>query len=135
MVARAERLGRIFDERHTVSCAGVGNRRQIDRKAEHVRDQHGLRLRHPECRASFEFVHDQLRIDVPRGQLSVYERRPCPEVGDRIDRRDEREVRHQHVIAGTHASDLQRDMYGRRPAGTRHGVWCADLRGECRFKS
>ena len=101
-VRRTEALRGILDDRHAASRRDLGNRVIVSALTEQI---HG----HDRLRLVRERRLDQRRIDIERARIDVDEYGRRAGERDHPGRRNERERRRHHLVAGTDTERHQRD--------------------------
>ena len=103
LVAGADRARRVLDERQAVALGEL-------QEGVHVGRQADLVDRHDRLRARRDRALGGGRIEVVGARVDVREDRLRAAVPDGVGGRDERQRRHDHLVAGADAGDVQREL-------------------------
>ena len=100
----------------------------------HVGRQAELVHRHDRLRALGDRALGRGGVEVVGQRVDVGEDRRRAALPDRVGRGDERQRRHDDLVAGADAGDVEREVQRGGAVGRRHGVGRADALGEGRLE-
>ena len=120
-----EGFSSIFDQSHPVFLADRDQAPVVHSLSVKVDRHHGLGQR-ASTRPVLQLLGHEVRCQLPRVRITVDEDGPSADVSGGVGRRHEGESGHEHVVAGSHPDEQQRQVEGGRSARHRHGVGNTD---------
>ena len=124
---RADRLGGVFHDRDAPRPGDLGQGHGVDRLAEQVDGDDGLRGRRDQR-------GNVLRVDIERLRIDVGKDRPRAQPRDRAGRGEKREAGQDHLVARGNVQGHQGQQQGVAARGAADGVLCLAVAGHLLFE-